>query len=282
MRERLAPYLLNVPAMGWMIIFFLVPLISIFSISLMTGDPITGYNLTWNFGIFADAFSTYGTQFARSFIYGGISTVLALVAMYPVAYWIAFHGGKRKALFLFLLLLPFLVSFIIRILVWQFILSDDGMVLSVLKNIGILGGNAHVLSTPLAVIIGLTYDMLPWMALPIYVALEKIDRDQIEAAGDLYASGWEQFRRVILPLSAPGMYAGILLVGITNIGDYLNAMLLGGPDTTMIGNIIQTQYVQNGNYPIASAISIILMVLLLVCVFVYARIFGVRTIQEYA
>lgn len=282
MRGRLTPYLLNLPAMGWMVVFFLVPLISIFSISLMTGDPITGYNLTWAFGVFPDAISTYTTQFARSFIYGGISTVLALVTMYPVAYWIAFHGGRRKALFLFLLLLPFLVSFIIRILVWQFILSDDGMVLSVLKHLDVIGENAHVLSTPLAVIIGLTYDMLPWMALPIYVALEKIDRDQIEAAGDLYATGWQQFRHVILPLSAPGMYAGILLVGITNIGDYLNAMLLGGPDTTMIGNIIQTQYVQNGNYPIASALSIILMALLLICVFIYARVFGVRTIQEYA
>lgn len=268
--------------MGWMVVFFLVPLISIFSISLMTGDPITGYSLTWAFGIFPDAISTYATQLSRSFIYGGISTVLALVTMYPVAYWIAFHGGKRKAFFLFLLLLPFLVSFIIRILVWQFILSDDGMVLTVLKQVGIIGENAHILSTPTAVIVGLTYDMLPWMALPIYVALEKIDRDQIEAAADLYATGWEQFRRVILPLSAPGMYAGILLVGITNIGDYLNAMLLGGPDTTMIGNIIQTQYVQNGNYPIASALSIILMALLLVCVFIYARVFGVRTIQEYA
>ncbi|MCO5316574.1 MAG: ABC transporter permease [Solirubrobacterales bacterium] len=282
MKARLTPYLLNLPAMGWMIIFFLVPLVSIMSISLMTGDPIKGYDLTWNFGIFSDVFSQYSAQIGRSFLYGAISTALALVAMYPVAYWIAFHGGRRKAFFLFLLLLPFLVSFIIRILVWQFILSDDGMVLSLLKQIGIIGENAHILSTPTAVVIGLTYDALPWMALPIFVALEKIDRDQIEAAGDLYASGFEQFRRVILPLSAPGMYAGILLVGITNVGDFLSAMLLGGPSTTMVGNIIQTQYVQNGNFPIASALSLILMVLLLVCVFVYARIFGVRTLQEYA
>lgn len=282
MKAKLTPYLMNGPAMGWLIIFFLVPLVTIISISLMTGNSIEGYDLTWNLSIFPDAFGTYSGQIGRSFLYGIVSTAIALVVMYPVAYWIAFHGGNRKAFFLFLLLLPFLVSFIIRILVWQFLLSDDGLVLSTLKQIGIIGQNAHVLSTPTAVIAGLTYDALPWMALPIYVALEKIDRNLVEAAGDLYASGWQQFRRVILPLSAPGVYAGILLVGITNIGDFLSAMLLGGPSTTMIGNIIETQYVQNGNFPVASALSLILMVLLLFCVFIYAWIFGVRTLQEYA
>jgi len=259
-----------------------VPLVSIVSISLMTGNSIEGFTLTWNLSVFPDAVGQYSAQIGRSFLYGGISTALALVAMYPVAYWIAFHGGRRKSLFLFLLLLPFLVSFIIRILTWQFILSDEGLVLGTLKDLGLVGENAHILSTPTAVITGLTYDALPWMALPIYVALEKIDRDLVEAAGDLYASGYQQFRRVILPLSAPGIYAGILLVGITNVGDYLSAQILGGPSTTMIGNIIQTQYVQNGNYPVASALSLILMLGLLLCVFVYARIFGTRTLQEYA
>ena len=146
------------------------------------------------------------------------------------------------------------------------------LVVATLKDIGLLGEGAHILSTPVAVITGLTYDALPWMALPIYVALEKIDRDQVEAAADLYASGWQQFRRVILPLSAPGVYAGILLVGIANIGDYLSAQILGGPSTTMIGNIIQTQYVQNGDYPVASALSLVLMAALLLCVFVYAKV----------
>jgi len=282
MKGRFTPYLLNAPAMGWMVIFFLVPLVSIISISLMTGNQITGYDLTWNLSIFPDAFGRYSDQIARSFFYGVLSTGIALVVMYPVAYWIAFHGGRRNALFLFLLLLPFLVSFIIRILAWQFILSDDGMVLGTLKHLGLAGETAHILSTPGAVIFGLTYDALPWMALPIYVGLEKIDRAQVEAASDLYATGWQQFRRVILPLSAPGVYAGILLVGITNIGDYLSAMLLGGPSTTMIGNIIETQYVQNGAFPVASALALILMVLLLLCVFLYAWVFGVRTLQEYA
>lgn len=281
MKSRLVPYLQTAPTAFWLGIFFVVPLISIGSISLMTGNSIEGFSLTWNFRVFPDAIDLYHTQMLRSFYYGGVSTALALVAMYPVAYWIAFRAGKRKSIFLFLLLLPFLVSFIIRILTWQFILADEGLVLGTLKDIGLISQSAHVLSTPFAVITGLTYDALPWMALPIYVALEKIDRNLIEAAGDLYASGWQQFRRVILPLSAPGIYAGILLVGISNIGDFLSAQILGGPSTTMIGNIIQTQYVQNGDYPIASALSLMLMAALLICVFVYAKVFGTKTIQDY-
>ncbi|MDQ2621578.1 MAG: ABC transporter permease [Actinomycetota bacterium] len=282
MRSRLVPYMQSAPAMVWLVVFFVIPLISIASISLMTGNSIAGWDLTWNFSVFPDAIDQYSPQILRSFLYGVISTFIALVAMYPVAYWIAFHGGRRKSLFLFLLLLPFLVSFIIRILTWQFILADDGLVIGTLKSIGLVGENAHVLSTPTAVITGLTYDALPWMALPIYVAIEKIDRNLVEAAGDLYASGYQQFRRVILPLSAPGIYAGILLVGITNVGDFLSAQILGGPNTTMIGNIIQTQYVQNADFPVASALSLILMFALMLCVFVYAWVFGTRTIQEYA
>lgn len=282
MKDRLLPYYQSAPAALFLAIFFVVPLLAIISISLMTGNSIEGFTMTWNFAVFPDAIDQYSTQMVRSFIYGGISTALALVAMYPVAYWIAFRGGRRKSLFLFLLLLPFLVSFIIRILTWQFILSDEGLLLGTLKDMGLISQNAHVLSTPSAVIIGLTYDALPWMALPIYVALERIDRNLVEAAGDLYATGRQQFRRVILPLSAPGVYAGILLVGIANVGDFLSAQILGGPSTTMVGNIIQTEYVQNADYPVASALSLMLMLALLVLVFIYARVFGTKTIQEYA
>ena len=141
----------------------------------------------------------------------------------------------------------------IRILAWQFILADQGIVLGTLKDIGLVPQDLHVLSTPFAVVAGLTYDALPFMALPIYVALERIDRSLIEAGADLYASPRERFLRVILPLSAPGIYAGSLLVAITNVGDYVSAAILGGPNTTIIGNIIQTQYVQNADYPVASA-----------------------------
>ena len=282
LKRSLTPYLLGLPTAAWLGIFFVVPLLAILSVSLMTGNALDGYTLTWNFSIFGDAISTYSTQFLRSFLYGGISTVVALVAMYPVAYWVAFHGGRFKSALLFLLLLPFFVSFVIRILAWQFILADNGIVLGSLKDIGLIPDSTHLLSTPFAVVSGLTYDALPFMLLPLYVSLQRIDRSHVEAAADLYASKAERFRSVILPLSAPGIYAGIVLVAITNVGDYVSAAILGGPSTTMIGNVIQTQYVQNADYPIASALALILMAVLLLAMALYAKVFGTRTLQEYA
>ena len=281
LRRALVPYLLSLPAGAWLGIFFVVPLLAILSLSLMTGNSIDGFTLTWNFDVYPDAIDQYATQFGRSFLYGLASTAIALVVMYPVAYWIAFRGGRHKSALLLILLLPFFVSFVIRIISWQFILADQGIVLGTLKDIGLLPEDLHVLSTPVAVVAGLTYDALPFMALPIYVALERIDRTLIEAGADLYASPRERFLRVILPLSAPGVYAGVLLVAITNIGDYVSAAILGGPNTTMIGNIIQTQYVQNADYPVASALALILMAALLAGMYLYARAFGARSIQEY-
>jgi spermidine/putrescine transport system permease protein len=281
LRAGAVPYLLGLPAGAWLGLFFVVPLIAILSVSLMTGNAVDGFKLTWNFSVYPDVIDSYSTQFGRSFLYGAISTLIALVVMYPVAYWIAFRGGRYKSTLLFLVLLPFFVSFVIRILSWQFILADQGIVLGALKDLHLLPNGLHVLSTPFAVIAGLTYDALPFMALPLYVALENIDRSLVEAGADLYASPTQRFLRVILPLSAPGIYAGILLVAITNIGDYVSAAILGGPNTTMIGNIIQTQYVQNSNYPVASALALILMAALLGGMYLYARAFGTRTIQEY-
>ena len=188
--------------------FFVLPLVTIGSLSLMTGNSIDGFTLTWNFSVFPDAIYTYATQFGRSFLYGVVSTAVALLVMYPVAYWIAFHGGRHKSALLLLLLLPFFVSFVIRILRWQFILADQGIVLGTLKDIGLLPENLHVLSTPFAVIAGLTYDALPFMALPIYVALERIDRSLSRGGADLYASPVQRFTKVILPLSAPGRLRG--------------------------------------------------------------------------
>jgi spermidine/putrescine transport system permease protein len=280
-RRAAIPYLLSLPAGAWLALFFVVPLVTILAVALETGDTVNGFTLSWNFSIFRDAIDQYATQFGRSFLYGGISTAIALIVMYPVSYWIAFRGGRYKSVLLFLILLPFFVSFVIRILTWQFILADDGLVLSTLKDIHLVPSSFHVLSTPGAVIAGLTYDALPFMALPLYVALENIDRAHVEAAADLYASPLDRFLRVILPLSAPGIYAGVLLVAITNIGDYVSAAILGGTNSTMIGNIIQTQYVENQNYPLASALSLILMVTLLVGMYLYARVMGTRSIQQY-
>ena len=282
LRRSAIPYLLGLPAGAWLLAFFVIPLVAILALSLMVGNPVRGFTLTWNFGIYPDALSQYATQYGRSFLYGGISTLISLVVMYPVAYWIAFHGGRYKSTFLFLILLPFFVSFVIRILSWQFILADEGIVLGTLKDLHLVPAGVHVLSTPTAVIAGLTYDALPFMALPIYVSLEQIDRALVDAGADLYANPREQFVRVTLPLSAPGIYAGVLLVAITNIGDYVSAAILGGPSTTMIGNIIQTQYIQNSDYPLASALALMLMIVLLVGMYLYARAFGTRRLQEYA
>jgi len=281
LRRWSVPYLLGLPAGAWLALFFVVPLAAILSVSLMTGNSVDGFTLTWNFSVYPDVIDQYSTQFGRSFLYGALSTVIALVVMYPVAYWIAFRGGRYKSTLLFLVLLPFFVSFVIRILSWQFILADQGIVLGTLKDLHLVPESLHVLSTPTAVVAGLTYDALPFMALPLYVALENIDRSYVEAAADLYASPVDRFLRVILPLSAPGIYAGVLLVAITNVGDYVSAAILGGPSTTMIGNIIQTQYVQNSNYPVASALALILMATLLAGMYLYARAFGTRSIQEY-
>jgi spermidine/putrescine transport system permease protein len=251
-------------------------------LSLQVGNPDAGFQFTWNFHEYVTAITTYHTQFVRSFEYGAISTAACLVITYPIAYWIAFYGGRHKSTYLFLILLPFFVSFVIRTLAWQFILSDQGFVLSALRSIHLIPASTHVLSTPFAVVAGLTYNGLPFMALPLYVAIEKIDRRVVRAANDLYARPRSAFLRVVVPLSAPGIFAGFLLVFVTNVGDYVNAQILGGPGTTMIGNIIQTAYLNNLDYPMASALSSILMAALLVVIWLYARTFGTESIQEYA
>jgi spermidine/putrescine transport system permease protein len=279
-RARIAPYLLSLPGWLWLGIFFVVPIVTVLSVALQTGNPDTGYTLTWHWSEFGTVLGNYHDELVRSFVYGTISTLCAFVIAYPMAYWIAFHGGRHKSTYLFIILLPFFVSFVIRTLAWQFLLSDDGVVLGTLKNLGVLPQSTHVLSTPFAVIAGLTYNALPYMVLPLYVAIEKIDRRVVRAAGDLYAGTAQAFARVILPLSSAGIFAGFLLVFVTNVGDYVNAAILGGPGTTMIGNVIQNSYLENLDYPTASALSSILMVLLLFVIWLYARVFGTAAVEE--
>jgi spermidine/putrescine transport system permease protein len=277
----LAPYLLVLPGGLWLALFFVVPALFMLSLSLQTGDVTSGFRMTWHFSEYGEAIGRYHTQFLRSLQYAGIATVVTLLAAYPMAYWIAFHGGRRKTSYLLFLLLPFFVSFVIRTLAWKFILSDQGIVLGTLKGAHLLPDDFHVLATWGAVVAGISYNYLPFMALPLYVSLEKIDRRVVEAANDLYASKAQAFRRVILPLSIPGMFAGFLLTFVPAAGDYVNAAILGGTRTTMIGNIIQLQFLQNFNYPMASALSFILMGGLLIGIFAYARVLGARSIEEY-
>jgi len=275
---RLAPYLLALPGWLWLVIFFVVPAFVMLSVSTQTGDIVSGFSQTFHWRNYSDGWSQYHVQFVRSIVYGLIATVLCLVIAYPVAFWIAFRGGAHKSSLLFLLLLPFFVSFVIRTQSWNFILSDNGMVLSPLKDWGIVGKNFRVLASPVAVVGGLTYNFLPFMVLPIYVALERVDPALLEASADLYATKRAAFVKVVFPLSLPGVFAGVLLTFVPATADYVNAAILGGRNTTMIGNIIQTEFFVNLNYPTASALAFMLMAGLLVGVFAYARALGTEDV----
>ena len=279
---RLAPYLLVLPAWLWLAIFFVVPTVVMLSVSTMTGDVQNGFTQTFHFSTYVDAWNQYHVQLVRSLVYGLIATVLCIVIGYPVAYWIAFRGGAHKSSLLFLLLLPFFVSFVIRTQSWGFILSDNGMVLGTLKDWGWLPADFHILQTPTAVIGGLVYNFLPFMVLPIYVSLERVDPALLEASSDLYAAKITTLRKVIFPLSVPGVFAGVLLTFVPVASDYVNATILGGPSTTMIGSNIQTAYFTNLDYPLAASLSFMLMAVLLIGVFVYARLLGTDDVLDAA
>ncbi len=265
------------PGALYLAIFFLIPIGYMFYTSLQSGF-IGDFHFNWHFANYADAIKLHGNIYVRSLVYAGIVTLLALMLAYPVAYWIAFYGGRRKSVFLFLLLLPFFVSFIIRTVQWQFLLKDDGLILGPLKSIGLLPENYHVLGTSVAVIAGITYNFLPFTALPLYVALERIDKRLVEAGKDLYASRFTTFRKVVWPLALPGVFAAFLLTFVPAVGDYVNASILGGPGNTMIGNVIQSEFLTNFNYPLAAAMSFILMAALLVGATIYARVLGTEDV----
>jgi spermidine/putrescine transport system permease protein len=279
-RGRLTPYLVGLPGGLWLGIFFVVPILVMLSLSLQSGNAEEGYRFTWAWSNYADAWEFYHTQFLRSILYGLIVTVLCLVLAYPMAYWIAFYGGSRKSTYLFLILLPFFVSFVIRTASWKFILNDEGFVFGPLKDAGLLPGDFHILATSTAVIGGLTYNYLPFMVLPLYVALERIDPTLVEAAYDLFASRSQAFRRVVFPLSLPGVFAGVLITFVPVASDFVNSGILGGTQTTMIGNVIQTEYLTNNQYPLASAMSFLLMAALLIGIFAYARALGTEQVME--
>jgi spermidine/putrescine transport system permease protein len=269
----IAPYLLLLPGLAWLAVFFVVPLVFLGYQSLQSG-VFPGFEFTWEFSNFSDALSEYREQFARSFLYAGIATVVALLVAYPLVYWIAFRAGPWRNLFLLFIVAPFFVTYLIRTLAWLNILADEGPVVGFLQSINVLGENEGLLFTSLAVIAGITYNFFPFMALPIYVSLEQVDPRLLEAAKDLYASPYHAFFRVTLPLSAPGIVAGTLLTFIPAAGDFINAELLGTPKQQMIGNVIQAKFLESLDYPTAAALSFVLMALILVALLVYARVVG--------
>ena len=270
----LTPYLLLAPGVLFLTVFFLVPLGFLAYQSLQSGNIDFGYTFTWAWSNYSDALHNYRAQFVRSITYAGIATLLALVISYPVAYWIAFRGGRWKNLLLLFIVAPFFVTYLIRTLAWETILSDNGFVVNTLQTLHVLGPSGRLLATSTAVVTGITYNFLPFMALPLYVSLEQIDGRLIEAAEDLYASKLQAFLRVTFPLSLPGVVAGTLLTFIPAAGDFINAQLLGSTNNHMIGNVIQSKFLESTDYPAAAAMSFILMAGILIAVFLYARLVG--------
>lgn len=268
------PYFFLIPGGLWLLAFFVVPMLVMASVSLQTGNLSEGYTLTWNFGVYPAMLIEWAPQFIRSLYYALIVTALTLLIGYPVAYTIAFRGGRYKNILLLLVILPFFTAYIIRTLSWKLILADNGFVLGSLKDFGLLEEGFRLIATPIAVISGLTYNFLPFMILPLYVALEKIEPRLIEAANDLYASRTQAFLRVTLPLSMGGVFAGSLLTFIPAIGDFINSEILGSRDTTMIGQVIYRQFLNNNEYPEAAALGFILMAGVLVLITIYARVVG--------
>jgi spermidine/putrescine transport system permease protein len=282
-RSKLTPYLLMLPGGLWLAIFFAIPIIMMIGLSSMTGNIISGFGDPFHhFGNYIDGFTQYGQQWLNSAVYAGIGCLIAIVLSYPIAYWIAFYGGARKSTYLFLILLPFFVSFVLRTIAWQYILNDQGIVLGTLKNWHLLPQNFRILATAPAVIGGIVYNYLPFMILPIYVALERVDPRVIEAGRDLYANSATVFRKIVLPLSLPGVFAGVLLNFVPAASDYVNAQVLGGPENNMIGNVIYDQYFTVQNYSLQASLSFSLMGILLIGIFIYARALGTEEVLEAA
>ena len=272
--RRRTPYLLLLPGMLWLVVFFALPILTLAGTSTQTpvpGGEIGQFQQTGRVANYLDAVSAYGEQLFRSFWYAGLSTVLALLIGYPLAYAIAFKAGRWRNLLLVLVVAPFFCSFILRTVAWRQILADEGFVVRTLKTLHLVGDQTTLTASTVAVIAGITYNFLPFMTLPLYASLERIDPRLLEAGGDLYANAATTFRKVTFPLSMPGVVAGTLLTFIPAAGDYVNASLLGTSRNYMIGNVVESRFFRVVDYPTAAALSFILMAAILVLVALYIR-----------
>ena len=277
LRRRLIPYALLAPGAIWLVLFFVIPMYFMGEMSLRSGVPNTpeGFTFSWEFSNYTEALEGRGEQIVRTFFYAGTATIIALLIAYPLAYAIALKVNPRWRLpLLFAVIAPFFTTYLIRTIAWETILADASPIVDVLKFLQIVPEDGRVLATSGAVIAGLTYNFLPFMILPIYASIERLDTNLIEAGKDLYASARQAFLRVTLPLTMPGVVAGVLLTFIPAAGDYINAEFLGGAGNTMIGNKIQSTYLEESNYPEAAALSFLMMAAVLILVLVYIRLAG--------
>lgn len=276
MKRRMTGYWLMLPAALWLLAFFVIPFYSLLATSLYDpeGSVLTGYDVSYRFANFVDALDLFWEPLLRSLWYAAVASAICMVLGFVLAYAIAFKAGRWRTLLLVLVIAPFFTSFLIRTLSWKLILADDGFVVDALQTVHLLGDDGRLLATPVAVIAGLVYNFLPFMVLPLYASLEKIDGRLIEAASDLYASPTRGFFKVTLPLAKPGLVAGTLLTFIPAAGDYINASLLGSPNQRMVGNVIQNLFTSTGDYATAGALSVILMVIIVGMVMVYIRTAG--------
>ncbi|MEA2407844.1 MAG: spermidine/putrescine transport system permease protein [Thermoleophilaceae bacterium] len=278
LRKAALPYLLLLPGLGWLLLFFAIPLCYMAVESLKTGTIDTGFRLTWEFSNYTNALKNYDKQFIRSFEYAGLATLFSFLIGYPLAYVIAFRGGRYRNALLLLVIVPFFVTYLIRTLSWETILSDSGIVVNTLQTLGIVSSDGRLLDTTVSVVAGITYNFLPFMILPVYASLERVDKRMLEAGYDLYGRRRDVFLRVTLPLSMPGVVAGTLLTFIPAAGDFINAELLGTPRQFMIGNVIQSRYLEVADYPTAAALSFLLMAFMLILVLIWARIAGTEAL----
>jgi spermidine/putrescine transport system permease protein len=270
--RRSMGYLLLAPGGLWLGLFFLVPTVTLVISSLYdpSGSLTDGYVMTGRFANYTDQIQEYSGTIGRSLVYALAATIACILLGYPLAYAIAFKAGRWKNLMLVAVIAPFFTSFLVRTLAWKLLLGDHGVIVDILQTVHLLGPDGRLLATPFAVITGLTYNFLPFMVLPLYASLEKIDLRLVEAGSDLYASPFTSFRKITLPLSMPGLVAGTLLTFIPASGDYINAELLGNPRTRMIGNEIQDLFAA-GALPEAASLSVTLMALIIVMVLFYVR-----------
>src|SRR5882757_2061039 len=274
LKRRAAAYGLLLPGTAWLVVFFLIPLYFLGRLSLNVNVSGVYYPFDWHWQNYSDALSLYNTQFVRSFEYSLAATLICLLLAYPLAYAIAFKAGKWRHAMLLAVVAPFFTTYLIRTISWVTILSDESPVVDVLKFLHIVGSEGHILATAPAVIAGLVYNYLPFMVLPIYASLERLDTRLMEAAKVLYANAATTFFKVTLPLSAPGVVAGTLLTFIPATGDYVNAEFLGSSNNQMIGNVIQSLYLKQREYPAAAALSFVLIAIILIIVLIYIRFAG--------